>query len=754
MIRWHFAPTVWTTVFGLVALGLTVWLSQAGWRRARGGRASTTLRSGLLALELLRVTIVALVVFTLAKPELVRLVRPHNQPALVVLSDGSRSMTTRDVVLEDGRRVVGRDDWVRQQRDAAPWGAMSNRFRIVVEDFSRPTPEEREPAGGTTNSSTSGSGKGEEEGTDINTALAEVSAREPNLQAVLLLSDGDWNLGESPVMAATRLAARHVPVFSVGVGSREFLPDLVLESVSAPAYGLLGEQVFVGFTLRSHLDREVRTVVRLQDGQGPELAKEVVIPAHGQVQDALFWVPATEGKVNLRLVVAAEPDELRTDNNEQRFTVVVRKEILRVLVVDSLPRWEYRFLRNALQRDPGVQVDTVLWHPGMASGEGRGYLPAFPSGKDRLSAYDVVFLGDVGVGDGQLTETDATDLRGLVEQQGSGLVFLPGPLGRQQSLWSGPLGDLLPVELDDTKPQGMVSTAPLPLALTVRGRGHLLTMLASSEDQNARIWGSLPGFTWYAPVRKARPGADVLAVHDTARTEWGRIPLLVTRVWGAGQVLFMGTDAAWRWRRGVEDVYHYRFWGQVVRWMAYRRHLATERGLRVFYQPDNPRRGETVIVRATVLEALSGQPVSGAAVRAEVTAPSGRAERLELQPTAGGWGVYQGELVPRERGAYTLQVQTQPSGRLVETVMQVRGLQREQVGRPAPLEVLEEIARITHGETGSPDDLPRFLGRLESLPPPAPQEQRWRLWCHPGWGALIVALLAAYWIGRKIMGMV
>jgi len=408
--------------------------------------------------------------------------------------------------------------------------------------------------------------------------------------------------------------------------------------VSAPAYGLLGEQVFVGFTLRSHLDREVRTVVRLQDGQGPELAKEVVIPAHGQVQDALFWVPATEGKVNLRLVVAAEPDELRTDNNEQRFTVVVRKEILRVLVVDSLPRWEYRFLRNALQRDPGVQVDTVLWHPGMASGEGRGYLPAFPSGKDRLSAYDVVFLGDVGVGDGQLTETDATDLRGLVEQQGSGLVFLPGPLGRQQSLWSGPLGDLLPVELDDTKPQGMVSTAPLPLALTVRGRGHLLTMLASSEDQNARIWGSLPGFTWYAPVRKARPGADVLAVHDTARTEWGRIPLLVTRVWGAGQVLFMGTDAAWRWRRGVEDVYHYRFWGQVVRWMAYRRHLATERGLRVFYQPDNPRRGETVIVRATVLEALSGQPVSGAAVRAEVTAPSGRAERLELQPTAGGWG--------------------------------------------------------------------------------------------------------------------
>ena len=27
----------------------------------------------------------------------------------------------------------------------------------------------------------------------------------------------------------------------------------------------------------------------------------------------------------------------------------------------------------------------------------------------------------------------------------------------------------------------------------------------------------------------------------------------------------MGSDSAWRWRRGVEDKFHYRFWSQVVR---------------------------------------------------------------------------------------------------------------------------------------------------------------------------------------------
>ena len=65
----------------------------------------------------------------------------------------------------------------------------------------------------------------------------------------------------------------------------------------------------------------------------------------------------------------------------------------------------------------------------------------------------------------------------------------------------------------------------------------------------------------------------------------GRIPLLVTRAAGNGKVLYMGTDAAWRWRKGVEDTYHYRFWGQVVRWMSHQRHLAQEEGIRFFYTP-------------------------------------------------------------------------------------------------------------------------------------------------------------------------
>ena len=85
---------------------------------------------------------------------------------------------------------------------------------------------------------------------------------------------------------------------------------------------------------------------------------------------------------------------------EQPLTapIAIREEKLRVLVVESYPRWEYRYLRNALSRDPGVEVSCLLFHPGLSKpgGGNKDYIKEFPAGLDELSKFDVVFLGDVG----------------------------------------------------------------------------------------------------------------------------------------------------------------------------------------------------------------------------------------------------------------------------------------------------------------------------------------------------------------------
>src|SRR5436309_7761063 len=305
--------------------------------------------------------------------------------------------------------------------------------------------------------------------------------------------------------------------------------------------------------------------------------------------------------------------------------IAIREEKLKVLVVESYPRWEYRYLRNALSRDPGVDLSCLLFHPGLTKGGGgnKDYIKKFPEGLDELSKYDVVFLGDVGLEDGQLTAEQCRLLKGLVEHQASGLVFMPGWQGREFSLLDAPLGDLLPVVLDSSQPSGWGSRTAGHFELTELGRRSLLTKLADTQEDNAEVWEGLPGFQRYAPVVRAKAGSDVLCVHKDATNEFGRLPLLVTRTYEAGKVLFMGTDGAWRWRKGVEDKYHYRFWGQVVRWMAYQRNIAKGETMRLSFAPDQPQVRQTVSLNANVME-RNGEPLSKCDVTARITAPSGK----------------------------------------------------------------------------------------------------------------------------------
>jgi hypothetical protein len=311
----------------------------------------------------------------------------------------------------------------------------------------------------------------------------------------------------------------------------------------------------------------------------------------------------------------------------------------------------------------------------------------------------------------------------------------------------------MPIAYDDTKPNGVGLPTESTLLLTTVGRGHFLTMLANDELRNEEVWKSLPGFYWCSGVLKSRAGSEVLAVHSSLRNTSGRIPLLVTRPFGSGETLFMGTDAAWRWRRGVEDKYHYRFWGQVVRWMSHKRHLAAGKGVRLVYNPENPRVGESIYLNATVFDA-SGFPLEKGTVYAIIVAPSGQTERLELMPVPGGWGVFKGGFLAREGGRYKITIASDKAARNLETEIMVARIQREKLGQPINAAVLREMADLTTGKTGNFRDMSDIVKQITALPEIKPLELRIKLWANPWWAGLLILLLGIYWTGRKVVGMI
>jgi len=309
------------------------------------------------------------------------------------------------------------------------------------------------------------------------------------------------------------------------------------------------------------------------------------------------------------------------------------------------------------------------------------------------------------------------------------------------------------VVLDETQPGGWGSRTASHFELTELGRRSLLTKLADTQEDNIEVWEGLPGFQWYAPVLKAKAGSEVLCVHKDISNEFGRLPLLATRTFGAGKVLFMGTDGAWRWRKGVEDKYHYRFWGQVVRWMAYQRNMAKGETMRLYYSPDQPQMRQTMALNANVME-KSGEPLHNGDVTARIVAPSGKSETVRLTSGGDEWGAFAGRFTAEEPGNHDVTLSCKQTGATLQASFFVQGVANERIGRPARPEVLEEIARVTRAKMVDPDKIETVLNSLAELPDPLPSVRRVQLWSHPFAAFGLIFLFGVFWVGRKTVGLI
>lgn len=723
----HSFDFVWTP--GSLAISIVVFATAttvcyASWRRS-GYRTA----HGLL--EVLRWCVIVFGILLMNQPEFTEEYRNNDQPTIAVLCDVSPSMQTVDVV-NQSMAATSRSAAIQPLLKTDTWKSLESRMNIVVTSF------------------------GKEDGqSDLFQSMTDTLTQQNRLLAVVLASDGDWNAGPPPVQAATRMRLNGIPLFAVPIGSPTRLPDVELMSLDSPTFGVMGKSVRIPFTIHSSLPREHTASVALRTSDGDDLQTEVRLSPMGRTSDAIFWKPSGAGDREITLTVSSHPDEVQADNNQLTAPISIREEKLRVLLVESYPRWEYRYLRNALSRDPGVELSCLLFHPELdkVGGGNKDYITTFPEGLEELGQFDVVFLGDVGMEESQLSEEDCRLIKGIVQYQASGLVFMPGWQGHQISLLDSELEELYPVILDPSQPTGWGSRTPSHFELTQIGQRSLLTKLTDNAEENISIWDGLPGFQWYAAVERARPGSEVLCVHRDNNNQFGRIPLLATRTFGTGKVLFMGTDGAWRWRKGVEDKYHYRFWGQVVRWMAYQRNMAKGESMRLYYSPDQPHLDRQLALNANVMQA-SGEPLQKGKVMARVTAPSGKVETVRFQSSGDEWGAFAGNFIPTEPGQHLVTLACKQTNATLETLFYVQGIAEERPGRPARPDVLEELARVTRGKVLNVHELDEMVSTLGALPEPPAAVRRVQLWSHPLVGAAFLGLVAAFWIGRKAVGLI
>lgn len=98
-------------------------------------------------------------------------------------------------------------------------------------------------------------------GTDLAKPLEDAMQSSDNLRAVIMFTDGSHNASSSVLTQAQRMRTRGIPLFIISAGSPYPLPDLALQDVKAPTYGIIGETVQIPFTIKSTLGKETRTTL-------------------------------------------------------------------------------------------------------------------------------------------------------------------------------------------------------------------------------------------------------------------------------------------------------------------------------------------------------------------------------------------------------------------------------------------------------------------------------------------------------------
>ncbi len=704
----QFSPSNWILAVGSIALAATAILALRHLRNSQN-------RLAVIALESLRLLIAALLIFTLMRPEIVIRLKSTEKPVLMIVHDDSESMETCDSDFH-GSVPEKRNQSLKRLLESKFYSPLEETHQIVMRSFGK-------------NPDLSN------DGSEIGAALLESLDERLDVKNLILLSDGDWNKGESPLLAAAKLRTKGIQAHCLALGSEIKPQDLIIRNPSPPTYCIPNERVSIPFEVFNKSAETVRAKAKILSAGKVESEIELAIPPFASMQKEIAWSSGKTGKFPLKLLLDAPEWDTKRENNEASFEISVREEKIRVLAVDSLPRWEFRFLRNALLRDPAIELSTLLYLPdGVGKGGGKNYLNAFPQ-KNDLSRYDVFIVGDIGISENGLSVENADQLAKCVSLLASGIVFMPGVRGGQNSLKNSPLDDLIPVIGDESSPKGFSSPVELKPLLLKDGKDHFLTMLGSSPEENLKIWLDLPGFFWSAAVVRTKPGASVLAAHPEKRNAYGRMPLIVTREHGSGNTLFMASDSTWRWRKGVEDKYQYRFWGQLVRWMAHKRHLATSKGIRLFHTPEKARTGQTVFVSANLC-AEDSSPVNGADLALRIKNSKGvETMKIPLLAEDGDWGVYKGRFVPQEGGDFSMELEWKGKGSVLKTEFHVSEDKLEKKDEAANLGLMKKIAETSDGGFAhTKEDFEKILQNIRAAPQEELPSDRIEIWHRWWWG--------------------
>ena len=350
--------------------------------------------------------------------------------------------------------------------------------------------------------------------------------------------------------------------------------------------------------------------------------------------------PDLKGRLKLSFELEPLENEVsEVNNSEERFLTLLEEKV-KVLYVEGAPRWEYRYLRTVLMRDPRLDVKFLMTEgdPDLAEYSPE-YIGAFPAVGQSTLDFDLVILGDLPASYFAREQMDWMVQQ--VNRLGGSLLMLGGSLHAPQSYAGSPLEALLPVNVEGSIWERIADD--VVASPTEEGLSGQIATLGVEENLSRKLWAQVSPL-YDAPPVSAKPGANVLVTLGRKQVQGRPYPLVAWQRYGSGKSMFVGTELLWRLRKTVGSKHHEKFWQTTIQFMALSRLLGGTGRITLEADANRYASGEPVRLHADVLDDYLTPILAddyGVVVR---KSDDGDFEPMELQlrPAHGAPGFFQG----------------------------------------------------------------------------------------------------------------
>ena len=576
--------------------------------------------------------------------------------------------------------------------------------------------------------------------TDISTGIKEIKKllNEKNIQSLLIISDGEYNIGQNPIYQAELFGKQ---INTIGIGDSSEQKDISITKILTNNIVYKDSKVPVNVVLRSSGYKNETVTLSLQYEGNTIETKEVRLK-NGSVEYNVDFTfePKEDGIKKYTASVTSLADEITDQNNRKSFFVKVLPNKIKVTIIAGSPSHDVSFIQNALLADENISVNSFVQ-------KRDGSFENLDN--TELNETSCIYL--IGFPQSNTRQNIIENIKNIIIEKNKPIFFIPDLNIDYNKLST--LEPLLPFNVKGISYNEILVTANVN---NIQLQSPLMK-ITNSLDNDFNVWNQLPPLFRSETMFEKKTEAEVLSTLKINNIPFS-YPLMLSRKAYKQKSLAITAYGIWRWKllsegMGGDPDFLKIFTGNSIRWLTAREE---DKKFHVTLLKEMYNSGESVEFMAELYDD-SYQPIDGAAVKISVKKEG---ELFETIMTNLGTGKYFANIEGLSEGDYQYIGHAnngeimlgEDSGRfsIGESNLEFNNIRMN-------ADILRQIAYKAGGNFYTTNDFNGVVEKIKNdanfIPAEVTYKSEFQLWNIYYTLILLILLLSIEWFIRKKSGM-